>query len=485
MLFNSLHYLFFFPVVVTLYYLSADRYKWMWLLAVSCYFYMAYIPIYILILLFLICVDFTAAIFIEEHPEHKKFFLWASICSLLIVLFVFKYFNFFNANFSCLAHLIGWNYKQQLLSLILPIGLSFHTFQSLSYVAEVYRGNQKAERHFGIYALYVMFFPQLVAGPIERPQNLLHQFNRKITPDYARITSGLKLMAWGFFKKLVIADRLALLVNLVYNHPSDYQATALIIATVFFSFQIYCDFSGYSDIAVGSARILGFDLMKNFRQPYLSRSITEFWQRWHISLSTWFRDYVYIPLGGNRVSTLRWSVNICVVFLISGFWHGASWTFVIWGGLHGFYFLCTRFYQNVANNFSRRNALQLPDVKKADPIIRRVIDVLITGSLVTFAWIFFRANSLGDAFFIIKRCLFNFKLQIKDLNMGFTSIEFAFSIFLIFFLLLVEKIQTKYQLGVILSNQPFWLRWGVYYGLVLSIVSFGKYLDSPFIYFRF
>lgn len=266
---------------------------------------MAFIPVYILILFVTICIDYFAGIFIEiSSGKMKKYFLFFSIISTCLVLFIFKYFNFFNSNFSSLANFLHLKYPVRIIEIILPIGLSFHTFQSLSYVIEVYRGHQKAERHFGLYSLYVMFYPQLVAGPIERPQNLLHQFREIHSFDYQRITDGLKLMAWGLFKKVVIADRLALLVNQVYGNIQGYSGLSLIVATVFFAFQIYCDFSGYSDIAIGTAQVMGFKLMDNFNRPYFSKSISEFWKRWHISLSSWFRDYIYISLGGRKVS--RW-----------------------------------------------------------------------------------------------------------------------------------------------------------------------------------
>lgn len=236
--------------------------------------------------------------------------------------------------------------------MLLPVGISFYTFQSLSYSIDVYRGEKEPERNFGKFALYVAFFPQLVAGPIERSTNLLPQFDRRISFDYDRFVSGLRLMLWGFFKKIVIADRLAIYVNEVYNSPAEFQGLTLILATYFFAFQIYCDFSGYSDIAIGAARIMGYDLMINFRQPYFSQSIAEFWKRWHISLSTWFKDYLYIPLGGNRVAKNRWYFNLMAVFLISGLWHGANWTFVLWGFLHGFYLVFSIWTQNIRDTIS-------------------------------------------------------------------------------------------------------------------------------------
>ncbi len=301
MLFNSLEFVIFFPVVTLLYFLLPHRFRWLHLLAASCVFYMFFIPAYILILAFTIVIDYFAGILIENaRGKSRKIFLATSLAANIGVLFVFKYYNFFSENLAQIASLLNVEYALPALSILLPVGLSFHTFQAMSYTIEVYRGNQKAERHFGIYALYVMFYPQLVAGPIERPQSLIHQFYERHDFDSNRVSNGLKLMLWGLFKKIVVADNLAVFVDAVYNQPRAWDGVNLIIATIFFAFQIYCDFSGYSDIAIGAAEVMGFKLMTNFNRPYHSKSISEFWKRWHISLSTWFRDYLYIPLGGNR-----------------------------------------------------------------------------------------------------------------------------------------------------------------------------------------
>jgi D-alanyl-lipoteichoic acid acyltransferase DltB (MBOAT superfamily) len=358
MLFNSLSFLIFFLIVSTLYFALPHRFRWILLLAASCFFYMCFVPVYILILAATIGVDFVAGILIERTPDpaRKKAYLIMSIVSVCAILFVFKYFNFFNNNVAALAKVLHWNYPMKTLRLILPIGLSFHTFQSLSYVFEVYRGRQRAEKHFGLYSLYVMYFPQLVAGPIERPQNLLHQFKEVKRFDWQRLWDGASLSIWGLFKKVVVADSLAIYTDTIYNNSTQHTGTSLLLATYFFAIQIYCDFSGYSDIASGISRIYGIELMKNFETPYFAKSISEFWSRWHISLSTWFRDYLYIPLGGNRVSLARSMFNIGVVFLISGLWHGANWTFVIWGALHGFYYLVWRSLEPVAADVKRRIA---------------------------------------------------------------------------------------------------------------------------------
>ena len=385
MLFNSFQFLVFFPVVTVLFFALPYRFRWALILGASCYFYMAFIPHYILILGVTIVIDYFGGILIERYPRRKKFYLVLSVVSTTAVLFLFKYYNFFTDNVAALADSMGLYYPLSASSLALPIGLSFHTFQSLSYVIEVYRGNQKAEKHFGIYSVYVMFYPQLVAGPIERPQNLLGQFRQKFDFDYDRVTDGLKQMGWGMFKKVVIADRLALFVDPIYANPEGVSGQALLIATLFFTFQIYCDFSGYSDIAIGAAKVMGFRLMTNFDRPYFSESIVEFWRRWHISLSTWFRDYVYYPMGGNRVPALRHSFNLLVVFLISGLWHGANWTFLAWGLLHGVALVLVIRTSGITGRFQDL-------IRKWVPFIPlRTIKIVITFLFVMVAWVFFRA----------------------------------------------------------------------------------------------
>jgi alginate O-acetyltransferase complex protein AlgI len=396
--FNSFAFLTFFVLVTTLFFVLPHRLRWLLLLLASCFFYMFFVPIFILILVVTIGIDYLAGILIEKtsNPRKKKFFLSTSIVSVCTVLFVFKYFNFFNANFAALAAALHWNYSIGALSIALPIGLSFHTFQSLSYVIEVYRGRQKAERHFGIFALYVMYFPQLVAGPIERPQNLLHQFHERKHFNLCRLQDGLSLALWGLFKKVVVADSLAIYTDTIYNTSSHHSGASLLVATYCFAFQIYCDFSGYSDIARGVSRVYGIELMKNFDAPYLAKSISEFWARWHISLSTWFRDYVYIPLGGNRVWLGRNFFNLAIVFLLSGFWHGANWTFIVWGALHGAYLIAGRLWGIARERLAIRNEAGL---------LRQGLSVLLTFHLVLVAWVFFRARDVATAFDIAQRML--------------------------------------------------------------------------------
>jgi alginate O-acetyltransferase complex protein AlgI len=502
MLFNSLHFLaIFFPVVSTLYFLLPHRFRWVMLLCASCYFYMSFIPVYILILGVTIVIDYTAGIFIErtEGPL-RKVILTISVISTCGVLFIFKYFNFFNSNFAALADLLHWNYSIESLSLILPIGLSFHTFQSLSYVIEVYRRRQKAEYNFGIYSLYVMFYPQLVAGPIERPQNLLHQFYERHEFDYDRVTSGLKLMLWGLFKKVVIADRLAVVVNTVYTNPTEHAGLPLIIGTVFFAFQIYCDFSGYSEIAIGSAQVMGFKLMDNFNRPYYAKSISEFWKRWHISLSTWFKDYLYISLGGNRVSTARVYLNLFITFLVSGLWHGANWTYVVWGALNGFYLIFGLWTSGM------RSKLCLLFHLHRVPKLVKAWNVFSTFSLICFAWIFFRANNISDAFYISTHLFsgagaywrnvflpnihqgmsFLGSGSIAGINLGISFRDFAIAALAICFLECVHLLQRQYSIRAIVAAKPIWIRWSLYYSMLAGILVFGQFNASiPFIYFQF
>lgn len=437
---------------------------------------MAFVPIYILILGFTIVVDYFAGIYIENaEGKRRKLFLICSLFANIGVLAVFKYYNFLNENLTILLN--GLNYKNPIpyLSILLPIGLSFHTFQAMSYTIEVYRGHQKAERHFGIYSLYVMFYPQLVAGPIERPQNLLHQFREKYYFDYFRVVEGLKMILWGLFKKIVIADRLAIYVNAVYNNPLQHHGFTLITATVFFAIQIYCDFSGYSEIAIGAARIMGFKLMTNFNRPYFSRNISEFWKRWHISLSTWFKDYLYITLGGNRVSIPRWYFNLFIVFLISGLWHGANWTYIIWGALNGFYLVFAIISKNIREKVSK--VLGITKFHK----LNLFLQIATTFVLSCFAWIFFRANSLQDALVIIKRIFYiNSSFFIGEQD----NLIYSFMSILILFMaeLKLEYFKKGYSL---MNHKNKIVRYIVYASLIVYMGLFGVFDGSQFIYFQF
>jgi alginate O-acetyltransferase complex protein AlgI len=483
MLFNSFEFLLFFPIVTALYFLLPHKFRWFHLLIASCIFYMAFIPIYILILFFTIIIDYIAGIMIEKaRGKKKKWFLVMSIIANVGVLAFFKYYNFFAENINYVLHAEAI----PLLNIILPIGLSFHTFQAMSYTIEVYRKKQKAEKNIGIYALYVMFYPQLVAGPIERPQNILPQIHEKKHFDYNNAVWGLRLILWGMIKKIVIADRLAQFTDPVFNQPHSYSALTIGIAVLFFTFQIFCDFSGYSDIAMGCARFMGFKLMTNFNKPYHSRSISEFWKRWHISLSTWFRDYLYISIGGNRVSIPHVYFNIFFVFLVSGFWHGANWTFIVWGALHGLYTIFALLTKEPRKRIKKSMGL--------DKVfwLNNTISVLSTFILVAFAWVFFRANTVSDGFYIagklisLPRELFQGTLVnnlIKEIPVSVNAL--ALSFMLIFFLELVHILQVYYKFETGFSQKPIYLRWAIYYGAVAMLFFLGVFEERSFIYFQF
>lgn len=494
MLFNSFEFLYFFPIVVFLYFILPQKLKIIFLLIASCIFYAIYKVEYILILFFLIVVDYAAAFFIAKAKgRRRKIYLLISIVANLGILFYFKYFNFF---FESLSPLLHYNFPK--LSLLLPLGLSFHTFQAMSYTIEVYRKKQKPEKNFFMYALYVMFFPQLVAGPIERPQHLLQQFKENHYFDYERVTNGLKLMAWGFFKKLVIADKLALFVDPIYNNnPVSQSGASFILATILFSYQIYCDFSGYSDIAVGTAQVLGFRLVNNFNNPYFANSPSDFWRRWHISLSSWMRDYIYIPLGGNKVPFYRWPINILITFVLSGLWHGASWTFVIWGALHGLYIIASTFLAKLFNKISLgRTVLRWK--------ISFLLQIIATFCLVNYAWIFFRAKNILDANYISANLFKGLDLYVADI-IKYISTNKAISIEqilapvissrgisdLIIAIVAIIVMQAIYffqkngNMWTYLSKKPFYVRWAAYSILVWSIVTFGEFANKQFIYFAF
>ncbi len=490
MLFNSFHFLVFFPVVTTLYFLLPHRIRWGLLLLASCYFYMVFKPEYILILAFTILVDYYAGLWIAGATgPRRRSYLILSIFANVGILAFFKYYNFLNDTLTAILGWAGGTNPIPALDILLPIGLSFHIFQSLSYTIEVYRGHQKPERHFGYYALYVMFYPQLVAGPIERPQNILHQLHTPQSLDYARIVAGLQLMAWGFFKKVVIADRLSAFVAGPYAAPELYPGVSLSLATIAFAFQIYCDFSGYSDIAIGAAQVMGIKLMTNFRQPYFSRSIAEFWKRWHISLSTWFRDYVYISMGGNRVAPPRWFFNLFVTFLVSGLWHGAAWTYVIWGGLNGIYLIVGVLKDRWQ---ARRGAVGATRPWR----LARWQSVLMTFALTCFAWIFFRAESLGDAWLIVTRLpsgLAELPSQLGDrafirqyimLGQGREDVlVVALALALLF---AVELWQQRESVRERVATWHPVARYALYYAAIAGILLFGAFNQSQsFIYFQF
>ena len=514
MLFNSLQFLLFFIVVTLTYFGLKWRGRWILLLVASCYFYMVLKPEYILILFLTIVIDYVAGIWIAKTTgPARRWLLILSLISNLGILAFFKYLGFFTENVSWLFTQLNMpEVAEQVFSLgnrlfvkvlhvfgesgissfkdnksILPVGLSFHTFQAMSYTIEVYRGNQKAERHFGIYALYVMFYPQLVAGPIERPQNVLYQFHKTFPYDAENVKAGLMQMAFGLFKKLVIADRLALLVDYAYADPSQHNGLTLLAATFFYTIQIYCDFSGYSDIAIGAARVMGFSLMENFRTPYIAQSVSEFWRRWHISLSTWFRDYLYIPLGGNRKGEVRQYANMMIVFLASGLWHGPNWTYVIWGGLNGFYQILAVLRDKLLarTGWSRLGLASPRSVSSQTGIsqtgttspLRVVGNVLFTFVLIMLTWVFFRARTVDDALLILGRIATLSPLERIDSPLN--TVEMGFSLFLIGFLLVKEY----FYLTIPTANTA---RFAVLFVLITFVTYlFGVFSSNQFIYFQF
>jgi alginate O-acetyltransferase complex protein AlgI len=464
MSFISLQFLVFFMVVTLSYYqLRNQRMRIRLLLAASCYFYMAFVPKYILILGGTIVIDYFAGLQIARSVgKSRKTWLIISIIANVGVLAFFKYFNFLLGNIEPLIHWALPSTDIPVLHILLPIGLSFHTFQAMSYTIEVYRGKQPPEKDFMTYALYVMFYPQLVAGPIERPQHVLPQLHRFQQYDRNMVREGMARMLWGFFKKAVIADRLAMMVDYSYNHTSTLSSASLLMGAVFYSFQIYCDFSGYCDIGIGAARVMGIRLMENFDEPYRSRSISEFWTRWHISLSSWFRDYVYIPLGGNRLGEKRRKLNVLITFLLSGLWHGANWTFVIWGGLHG---MMTAF---------------LPGKKKKDNhnnlFLRNAFFTLVNFGIVTLLWVFFRSLTIKDSWYYLGRI---FHWRSGPFHLGLKINEVWGSVILIIIMLICER----YRKSFLIKSRFAYIS----YFAVSVIVCYmlGVFNENQFIYFQF
>ena len=481
MLFNSKAFFLFFPLVCLLYFCFPQRYRWALLLAASYYFYMAWKAEYILLIILSTLIDYFVSLRMSalDTKEERKPWLWVSLSSNLIILFTFKYYNFFAEKIRELISMTGSDYLLPISDLILPMGISFYTFQTMAYSIDVYQGSIKAEKHLGYFALYVTYFPQLVAGPIERAENLLHQFRTHYRFEYARASQGLKQMLWGFFKKVVIADGIGVFVDHAYTYSDQYDGLTMGLATFLFAFQIYCDFSGYSDIAIGAARIMGVNLMENFRTPYLSQNISEFWSRWHISLSTWFRDYLYIPLGGNRVVKWRWYYNLMIVFLVSGFWHGANWTYIIWGALHGIYLVSAIFFKEFNSKWTNRIGLS------EKPQLKKTLNISLTFILALIAWIFFRSDSFEQAMDVVRKIggmqfdLSLFEDYITRQNVGkFISLLAVLGAFILLDPWMDDLIKGRKSL----SSGPSML---VFACIVVAIMLFGNFGEVNFIYFQF
>ena len=478
MLFNSIDFAIFFPIVFLLYwFITHKNTKLQNLLVVvaSYVFYGWWDWRFLSLIIFSTLVDYFVGrrLKIEHIQRKRKFLLWTSIIINLGLLGFFKYYNFFLDNFITAFSFFGQNIQSHPLNIILPVGISFYTFQTMSYTIDVYKGNFEATEDFIAFSAYVSFFPQLVAGPIERATHLLPQFYTKRTFDYSKSVDGMRQILWGLFKKIVIADNCAEYVNLIFNNSADYSGSTLVLGALLFSFQIYGDFSGYSDIAIGVSRLLGIDIMRNFNFPYFSRDIAEFWRRWHISLTTWFRDYLYIPLGGSRGGTYLKVRNTFIIFIVCGFWHGANWTFIVWGLLNAIYFLPLLLTGN------HRNYLDTVAQGRKLLTLKESVLILVTFGLTTFAWIFFRAESLTHAIQYI-RGIFHSSL--------FNAPEIlpVPVIFLIIGLLMIEWFQREHQHGLefCTSRIPRVFRWCTYLFLSFLIASFfGE--GNTFIYFQF
>ncbi|WP_298417996.1 MBOAT family O-acyltransferase [uncultured Kordia sp.] len=482
MLFNSIDFAVFFPIVIALYWLLAKNIpvRNIFLLLTSYLFYGWWDYRFLSLIALSSIVDYVLGQQIHKASEKskKKLYLILSLCVNLGLLVYFKYANFFIETFVDAFSLFGSTIEASTLNIILPVGISFYTFQTLSYTIDVYKGKLEPTKNIINFFAFVSFFPQLVAGPIERASHLLPQFSVKHKFSYTLFKSGMLLMAFGLFKKMVIADRLSVYVNEVFNNPTEYGGIEIIIGTIFFAFQIYCDFSGYSDIAIGIARTMGFDLMKNFDSPYFSKSITEFWRRWHISLSTWFRDYVYIPLGGSKKGSIRTYANLFIVFVVSGLWHGAAMTFIIWGVIHGFVIV----FEKASMSFRQKIYKGLGLDKKV--FSNRLFFGIITFIIVCFAWIFFRANSLNDAITLISN-MFTVEAVHNIYEIGWNRLEFDIAILSIVALLSLEYINSKKNLYKLFNRQSYAFRWVSYVVMILVILVYRSVTVGDFIYFQF
>jgi D-alanyl-lipoteichoic acid acyltransferase DltB (MBOAT superfamily) len=482
MFFNSLSFAIFLPTVFILYWFATKgnvRLQNILLLVSSYFFYACWDWRFMFLLVFSTLLDFYTGIKICEAKQQRSKLIWLQISIVINLGFlgVFKYYNFFADSFADGLSLLGFNTSLGSLQVILPVGISFYTFHGLSYVLDLYKDRMKPERNFIDYAVFVSFFPLLVAGPIERATHLLPQILKKRQFDYAKAVDGLRQILWGLFKKIVIADNCAEYANKIFNNSADYSGSTHVLGALFFTFQIYCDFSGYSDIAIGTARLFGIDLLRNFAFPYFSRDVAEFWRRWHISLSSWFKDYLYIPLGGSKGGTWIKVRNTFIIFLVSGFWHGANWTFLIWGFLNALYIM-----PSILSNTNRNN-LDIVAKGKYLPTIKDVFSIGLTFSLTVFAWIFFRAANLSDAYHYIGKI---FSLSVFTVpyfpGIGLTPPIIALTGVFV----LIEWIGREKQFAIASLGNTWYkpLRWSMYYSIIATIIWFvGK--EQQFIYFQF
>ena len=478
MLFNSLNFAIFLPIIFFLYWFATKgnlKLQNILLLVSSYFFYACWDWRFLFLLIFSTLLDYYTGIKMSDAKNQnlKKFWFWLSISVNLGFLGVFKYYNFFAASFASALENVGLHVNPWTLKVILPVGISFYTFHGLSYVIDIYKDRIKAEKNFIDYSVFVSFFPLLVAGPIERATHLLPQIQKKRTFDYSRAVDGLRQILWGLFKKVVIADQCAEFANLIFNNSADYSGSTLVLGAIFFTFQIYGDFSGYSDIALGTARLFGIDLLRNFAFPYFSRDIAEFWRRWHISLSSWFKDYLYIPLGGSKGGMLRSIRNTFIIFLVSGFWHGANWTFIVWGFLNALFIMPSILFN------TNRNNLEIVAKGRYLPNLKDLFSIAITFSLTVFAWIFFRAENLGHALTYISG-IFSKSLFLIP------SVRPDYLFFLLIVFMIIEWIgrEENYAIANLGLKWKRPIRYAMYYALIMAIFWFGG-KEQQFIYFQF
>lgn len=483
----SLQYFVFLCIVVCAYYLAPQRFRWAVLLVASYFFYGSFKTLYVLLLVFSTITAYLAALLIEKRrdPTGKRIILLAGCVCNLGLLFLFKYYNFFSRSITRLLAIQPVVHTNFLLHLVVPVGISFYVFQIVSYIADVYHGKQKAEGHIGKFALYVAFFPKLLAGPIERAQQFLPQLRHHSSWDWERVTNGFKLMVWGLFKKVVVADRLGVYVDAVYTNPAAWEGPNLALSIVLYSFQIYYDFSGYTDIAIGISQVFGLRLAENFNRPYTARSVAEFWRRWHISFSTWLRDYLYIPLGGNRVVPARLYINLMIVFLICGLWHGANWTFVEWGMIHGLYLVI-----GLATKETRSKMVSFIGLTRL-PRLHRGLQTVTTFILISLAWVFFRADSLYDAVYVVSHlhtgwgALFDGEALTQIVFFGKPRAQLVIALASLAFVWLIHALEDHENMRHLFRAKPYLLRWTVYYILLLSVLLLSAPSAQRFIYFQF
>jgi len=485
MLFNSLEYLVFFPTVVMLYFAIPYRYRWAFLLAASYYFYACWKVEYLVLILFSTLVDYYVGLRLDATQDHPKrrWLLSLSIFSNIGLLFAFKYFNFFSEATRALFSHFNIFYDVPHFNVLLPIGISFYTFQSLSYSIDVYRGRRPAEKHLGIFALYVSFFPQLVAGPIERSTHLLPQFRETKVFDPIKAKEGLFLILLGYFKKLVIADRVAIYADQVFNQPQSFEGIQIVTAAYLFGFQLYCDFSAYSDIAIGSAKIMGYDLMENFRRPFAARTLREFWQRWHISLTRWMMDYLYLPLSKKLSGRSGRAMATCIVFLIVGLWHGAAWNFVLFGICVGLALV----FGDVTRPARKKVTQTLfPRNKRVPVVLHHTLKVVIIFHLYIMGCIIFRVNSIPDLMVIIQKLTGSINLSLNALVLpSFSLYELVLAGLSILFLEIWQWFQHKQEMHYRMTHSPLVIQWTTIYAFIFGIMMFGEFQLRPFIYFQF